>query len=452
MAVPVPLSSLDVSMRAKIESDLQFQYKESTVVKSKAPPKIVNCYAPGPEQHIALPMSWAWKNLAMRNDYKYEKRSFERVKNPWNEMQANELEQAVAILEHERTLALTLRTGAGKTAVCLFCACAFKGFTVVLVHNESHATQWYNSVKSYTTAVPEIVKLDTNGIENETDILICLYTRWKKVAECVRRDVELLIVDEFDEFQNKTGVESIMAWYPRRVVGCTATFGKSTTGMNGIGTAILGTEIVTRQFDVKFSVNLISTGISGIRQRGKHTKGGVDWLVLKQSLLYNVERNKIIISLIKIRLSQGRKVMVLCSETKHVMTLYAMCKEADIKCDYLCGNKSNYIDSPVLIGGARKCGRGFDEESFCGNWEGVRIDDLILADYVNNETHLLQWLGRVFRCDDPIIDHLVDDDKTVQKQVSNMTKNVYVKLGATIEELSMIPTEQVESTQDESEN
>lgn len=447
MAVPVVLASLEKEMRDKIETELQFQYKENTIVKSKnrdKVPAIVHCHMPASDECIALPMSWAWKTLGLRNDYESERRAYKNVMEPWNKLQENELAQTVEMLTKERSVALTLRTGAGKTAVCLFCACKFKGFTVVLVHIDDHATQWYNSVKKYTTAKPEIVQLDTNGIDNDTDILICLYTRWSKVAECIRGDVDLLIVDEFDEFQNRTGVESILAWYPRMVLGCTATFGKATTGMNGIGEAVLGNHIVTRQFDVKFKVKKIATGITGTRQKAKYTRG-VDWLMLKQSLLYNDERNARIVSLVKIRLSQGRKCMILCDEKKHVKLLHTMLVAEGIDCDWLCDNKKTYKDSRVLVGGVRRCGRGFDEESFCPDWKGERINTLIIADFVKNETRLIQWLGRVFRCKDPIVDHLVDDDKTVQKQWDEMKRTVYDVLGAEIEELSLVPAGQMKT-------
>lgn len=457
MSVAISLDTIDPLFRKKIEQSLVFEYKQRDIMKKKkksygdseqsSTPKTVRCYANASKNRISLPMYWIWKENGVFNNYITEDRKYKRTMSFKNELQESEFKQVIDILEKKRSVALTLRTGAGKTAVSLFCACHFKQFTVVLVHNSDHCTQWYNSVKTYTSAKPEIVTLNMNGICHDTDILICLYTRWKIVPECVRNDVGLLIIDECDEYCNPTGVEAMLAFAPLKTMGCTATFDRPGTGLETIMHSILGYSFVTREFDVKFSVNKICTGITGKRIDAKHTMGP-DWLVLKQSLLYNPDRNNLIVDLVYIRLSEGKKIMIMCTEVDHVMILYELLskrfsedtkKDALAKsytCDYLCGNKKSYKDSNVLIGGIKKCGRGFDEESFCDNWNGERINCMMLVDYINNETGLLQTIGRGFRSLDPIVDHFVDKDSTIEKQWKNCAK-IYSKLGADIEEFEL---------------
>jgi superfamily II DNA or RNA helicase len=442
MSVVVSLGTLDPKFRTKIEESLIFEYKQRDIMKKKKQKdytpevKTVRGYASAKNNHISLPIYWAWDNMKLFNDYVPEQRDYKRIKEPRDNLQENELAEVIDILEEKKLVALTIRTGAGKTAVSLFCACYFKQFTVVLVHNSDHCTQWYNSVKTYTTAIPEIVELGMNGVSNDTDILICLYTRWNQVPECVRNNVGLLIIDECDEYCNTTGVEAILAFHPIRVMGCTATFVRPGTGLETIMHSILGYSFVTRQFDVKFTVNKICTGITGQRTPAKHTLGP-DWLVLKQSLLYNDPRNQQIVDVVDIRLNEGRKIMILTSEVNHVHILYTLLKEKFEKddsgytCDFLCGNKKSYKDSNVLVGGDKKCGRGFDEESFCKDWNGKRIDCIMIVDFINNRTILLQRIGRGFRSNDSIVDHFVDKDSTIEKQWNNC-KKIYLELGADI--------------------
>jgi superfamily II DNA or RNA helicase len=442
MSVVVSLETLSKEFRTKIEESLIFEYKQRDILKKKKHSdyvpdvKTVRGYSSAENNSISLPMHWARENIGIFNDYVAEDRNYKRIKEPRDILQENELADVVRILEKDKSVSLTIRTGAGKTAVSLFCACHFKQFTVVLVHNSDHCTQWYNSVKTYTTANPEIVTMKMNGIAKDTDILICLYTRWNTVPECVRNNVGLLIIDECDEFCNTTGVEAILGFHPVRVMGCTATFARPGTGLETIMHSILGYSFVTREFDVNFTVNKICTGLTGDRTPAKHTMGP-DWLVLKQSLLYNEERNQQIVDVVDIRLNQGKKIMILCTEVKHVDILYTLLKEkfekddSNYTCDFLYGNKKSYIDSDVLIGGIKKCGRGFDEESFCKNWNRKRIDCIMIVDYLNNRTILLQCIGRGFRSNDTIIDHFVDKDSTIEKQWNNC-KKIYLELGADI--------------------
>ncbi len=435
MSVRVKLKSLSEEEKRQTISALTFEYKENNIlINSKyksAKKKTVLCYIAG-EVYAYIPCYWAWKNMKCFNNYFSEKRDYKIARKPRDDKQEHELRSVIDMLSKKRTVALTVRTGAGKTAVSLFCACHFKEFTVVLVHIDNHCIQWYNSVKTYTTAVPQIVTLEMNGISYDTDILICLYTRWHKVPKIISRNIGLLIIDECDEYCNPTGIESILSFNPLRIIGCTATFERPGTGLHTMMNEILGHTYVTREFDVIFKVTKINTGIKGDRLPAKYTHG-CDWLHLKQSLLYNDERNKLIGELVLIRLNEGFKIFILCTEVKHIACLYKLFISYHIDCDFLCGEKNNYKDSDVLIGSTKKCGRGFDEESFCDNWNGVRINCVMIVDYVNNTANLKQWIGRGFRAEFPRIDHFVDNDRTIEKQWNECCLVVYKEFRADLD-------------------
>lgn len=446
MSVRLPISSLTSTQQAQYRKELTFQYKQKNIMRNQRrppPPKIVKAYAESTststeESHVSLPVAWAWKNLKQYNAHEVQQLGYQQKLQPWSDLQRDELQQVVTLLEKRRTVALTLRTGAGKTAVALFAACHLNLLTVVLVHNSNHCAQWTNEIEHYTTARSEVVETNTNGIRRDTQIIVCLYKRWAKIPESIRRSVGLLIIDECDEFNNKTGVEAILSMQPAYCIGATATFVRPGTGLETIMYSVLGHFFVTRQFDVDFDVAKILTGITGDEIPSEHTRG-CDWNTLKHSLLYNPKRNKIIVDVCRIYKEQGKKMMIICTEIKHVKILHQMLTEAGLDNDYMCDDKDTYEDAPgrILIGTAKCCGRGFDQQSACPNWCGERIDWVLFADFVNNDADRMQWAGRAFRTKNtPVIAQLVDRNPTIQRQWKNAEK-MYLSMGGKIQEYEM---------------
>jgi len=436
MAISVLRSNLTLEQKKLIQKELTFQYKENKLLKKeyrkKQEPKEISCFINN-KTLVLLPFYWAESNFNLSNAYKAEKRNFKSKLGTRDEKQQKELDDVIQHLKVNRATALTIRTGAGKTAISLFCACRYSEFTVVLVHIGDHCTQWLNSINKYTTAKGEIVTSDMNGVQQETDILICLYTRWMKVPSIVRKDIGLLIIDECDEFCNPTGIESVLNFEPKRILACTATFKRTSTGLESMMHQVVGYDFVSSQFDIKFSVTKIMTGISGHREPARYTHG-VNWFKLNKSLLYNEARNKLIVELVKIRYEEGMKSLILTTEIDHVMLLYGMIKDDGIKVDYLCENKKTYTDGDVLVGTEKKCGRGFDEESFCESWGGKRINNVIIVCFIVDEARRIQNSGRGMRAANPNIDQLVDNDKTVMKQW-DVAEKIYTYMGAEITEV-----------------
>jgi hypothetical protein len=437
MSIKISASSLSQSQGKSIALSLTFTYAKKNIMRNKysqETEKSIACYI-SQEDYVYLPFYWANKNLNMSNEYTTKQYEYKRIMDFRDNKQMIEFESIIDNLNKYKSVALTIRTGAGKTCLSLFTACYFREFTVVLLHNDSHCDQWYNSVLKYTDAKAEIVTKNMNGVKNDTQILICLYTRWEKVPEIIRKDVGLLIIDECDQYCNKSGIESILAFEPKKIMGCTATFSRPGTGLEIIMNSVLGYNFVTREFDVDFTVARINTGIKGVREKSKYAKGA-DWNTLKHSLLYNDKRNEIIIELILIRLEEEYKIMVLSKEVKHVMIIYELLQKANISSDFFCGKKKCYVDSKVLVATAQKAGRGFDEESSCKSWNKKRINCVMIVDYVNNETDIIQWIGRSFRASNPRVDILIDKDPSIENQWRN-NKKIFVNLGANIETLDI---------------
>lgn len=428
MCLRVPINYLD---QVALHKELTFEYKTKNVMKykSKNPPKPkeVSCYTcitVKDRAYISLPFAWAHQRFELA-ERKRPLFDYKAIRKPWTVQQERELESVVDSLTENKSVALTLRTGAGKTAVALFTACHFKGLTVILVHNDQLADQWAKAISSYTDAKCQIVDLKGTPIYKETEFVVCLYTRWAKVPLYVRRNLKLLVIDECDDFCNVSGMMSIVGdetrqgFQPEMVLGCTATFKRPGTGLDVLMNCVLGTEYITREFDVDFTVNKVCTGIRGTRVDAKYTRG-VEWNTLNKSLLYNKERIALVCQFINARVTEGRKPMVLCTENNHAKQIHEHLVANGIDSDWFYGNRKTYKDSDVLVVGTKKGGRGFDEENACKDWKGKRVDCVIIVGFVNNETNLTQWIGRAFRANNPIVDHFVDDDPTVEKQWINM--------------------------------
>src|SRR5665647_2191174 len=155
MAFSFDLKDITQSEQRKIMDKLTFEYKEKDIMKNKRAediiPKTLVCYRER-DGRVYLPAYWAWKYKKRVNSHDLPAMKYKRIKEPRDEKQANELAMVVDTLRRKRTVALTLRTGAGKTAVSLFAMCELaSGITVILLHNDLLCQQWMNSVQKYTT-------------------------------------------------------------------------------------------------------------------------------------------------------------------------------------------------------------------------------------------------------------------------------------------------------------
>ena len=198
-------------------------------------------------------------------------------------------------------------------------------------------------------------------------------------------------------------------------------------------------------FDVEFDVTKIETGVEGLRVDSKYVPG-CNWMVLKQDLLYNPIRNLMIAEVVDERLEQGWKPMIMCTEVDHLLLLEELLFSRGVNVSVLYGDMTNYNDADVLIGSAKKCGRGFDEKMFCKNWGGKHIDCIMIVDYVANSATLTQWIGRGFRVprgERARVDHFVDNDSSVEKQWTKCL-DVYTWMGAPIEDMYFEPADFIE--------
>lgn len=302
------------------------------------------------------------------------------------------------------TTTLGLYPGYGKTILGAKLASKYQYLTIVLVHREILTIQWKKTFTDFTSSKIWIV--GERNPPDVCDVIICMNTRWETIPIEMRKKVGFMIVDEAHAFCTPSSVGCLLSFYPKYVVIESATLERENDAMERMIYAIAGTHGIFRENDKEFMVMKINTGIK--TQRKTTRMGEVNWPALVNDTLFNKNRNNLIINLVMENL--GYKILILTSLVDHAQYLNDCLVGLGVTSDFMCGNRKNYTDGNVLVGTLSKLGTGFDQDSFCPQYDGRRFNLLILVCSIKNRALLVQNIGRCFRSDYPTIMHLVDDD------------------------------------------
>ena len=226
-----------------------------------------------------------------------------------------------------------------------------------------------------------------------------------KIPEEWKKAIGTIIIDEAHQFGTQARIDKLMSFQPEYIIAETATF-KRDDGMEEAVKAICGMNIISKKSKKPFNVIKYKTGIK--IQMPKNYKGDLVWSKYVKILCFHNERNQQILNIVSHYSSA--KILILTRRTDHVDYLYNLLKD-HIPTDYMCGTKKTYNNSRVLIGTTDKIGTGFDEETLCNDFDGIRMDLLILAMTIKSDILLEQVSGRVFRAEFPWIVYLIDDNK-----------------------------------------
>lgn len=326
------------------------------------------------------------------------------------ESQVEPVKEAISILNQHGTVLLTMRMGKGKTIMSCYIAMKARMRTAVLTASVDMSRQWASEIRSKSNARAWVVGEESEPYE--WDIALCYYSdnRWRKIRN--RYKIGTLIIDECHEFNNTTGIQAVLAFSPRNVIACSGTFTRSKDQMHRVMLAVLGNHKVEIDDPIPLDVIRLNTGIQGTREQGKK---GVNWTVLKQSLMNNETRNYQLMHCVKTLLYYGVKTLVISREVAHVKLLHSQISEFYPACDFICEKKSDYRDSMVTVGIIDKTGTGWDESNACSNWGGMRIRCVIVAISIGSLELTMQTVGRSFRHERPMVLYPVDNDSTVKR-------------------------------------
>lgn len=330
-----------------------------------------------------------------------------------------------------RTTTFCAHTGFGKTRIANYYIAKFKLFTVVLVPSTQLMSQWPKAILDVLTGakvgvVGENYREDILELgEDHPDILICMPERWQKIPEEVRKKVGFLIVDEAHMFCTPTRCVSLLQFEPKYVLALTASPRRS-DGAIGVIHSLCGLHQVKARYKNLVTVWRFLTGINF--QTVKDVRGQVNWPGTLKQIVEDETYNEMIVNLVIYLVEVlKRKPLLMCERKYHVEELVRRINACNISCDYLMENKNIYKDSSVLLAIMKKAGTGFDEQYACPDFNGIRIDTVVYCSSFKEINGLIQYSGRAFRADNPLIIHMIVKNSIVESHWREAQK--YYKSG-----------------------
>lgn len=438
MACKIKLSDLNEDQANLISTMLSFvANKQNSKYKYNSEPPIPFKFYDIRNQYAYLPFTYGniLKGRIINNDIDYIKTNW-KFTGELREYQKPVEQEALNQLQTYNCTTLGLYPGFGKTILGIKLASYFDMITLILTHREILNTQWNETVLKFSDAKVWIV--GEKHPPPSCNIIICMDTRYNLISEELRRKIGFLIIDEAHAFCTPGRVNCLLAFEPKYILIESASLERD-DGLHNMMYAIVGTHGVLRESNKPFKVIKLLTNTAPERKLNR--LGGIDWISLNKKTLLNDRRNRIIIEIIKSNLNL--KPLILTSLVDHALLLYEMLKTNNINCDYLCGNKKNYVDSSVLVGTISKIGTGFDPATFCQTYDGRPFDLLLLVCSIKKYDMLVQNIGRVFRADYPTVIHFVDNDPIYK---NHWTKSLkwYIARGGIITEHNIPNTEEPE--------
>jgi len=336
------------------------------------------------------------------------------------------------------TCIMNLFTGFGKTVLSAKLAAKLGVKTVVLIPGKSYINSWVTTFESFTDANVKVAPIPSKRNDKmdaelmDADVIISLSGRSKSIPEYIKRNLGLLIIDEVDTFCTNTRIGTMLEFEPKYILACTATL----NNQNGSDVAVdimCGEENkFIKKIDKPLSATFILTGIV---PKYEKVNGIKSWPSLMESLMNNKKRNNYIVSLIRWKLNQNQKILILFSLVEHLEIISKLLTKNGISHGKIYGNLDEYQETMCLLGSTSKIGRGFDEKGFNENWNGIRISALIMCNTIKSESSFLQYVGRAERSDMASIYVLVDSDNSIKKHEATM-KNILKRRGnVTIERI-----------------
>ena len=428
MAFSISRSQLSKELQEKIVKDLSifpeddfFAKQKFRAVSEPVPFFVVNSTT------VQLPIAYASKLFGVPgNDHLQLPTMSLQFTGTLREKQIPVAEEAYGYLKKYGAVILALHPGFGKTIEGAYLAAQFSLLTVILVHRELLLKQWDHTFSHNTDARTWIVG---EPLPTEMpNVIICMDTRWGKIPPEWRSYVGTLIIDEAHAFCTRSHVECLLAFQPKYVIAESASLERDDE-MHKMILAITGNIIIYRDFSGPFTVYKTLTGVQP--ERTFDVRGQLKWSAFQESTLMNEKRNAIILNLI--RGYAYKKILVLTALKEHTKLLHGWVTQLGIGCDFYCGTKKAYQDAAVLVGTMSKIGTGFDPATSCDTYDGRPFEILILASSIKKYAMLTQNVGRVFRCENPTIFHLVDDDPIYQRHWTKCLKWYTPRGGSIIE-------------------
>ena len=321
-------------------------------------------------------------------------------------------DEAMEHLRKESSCFLQLHCGWGKTWMAIMIAAHLGLRTVVLVHRTFLAQQFLNEAENI---IPGQMRfLDDNKQASlseylDAPIVVIMRQRAFKLPESFTSTFDFMIVDEAKYWCTPEGVKSMLCFKPTHTMGLCAERERK-DGYDVVLGQFFGHNIF-RKSCKPFRVWKYFTSFQPEIKRPTYGKAKMDWTVAMRSISRMDDRNAMIRDICRLRSTS--KIMILVQFQEHVEELLRLLKEVGENVDTFYAGADSYVNCRILIATFSKAEMGFDDKNLCENFDGHRLDLLILGAFYKGEIE--QSAGRVMRSDAPEVIDLVDDHGSLRK-------------------------------------
>lgn len=416
MSIITNIEDLPWETRQNIAKDLEIQVGQKNMIRYVYPFTIQG-------NNIVLPFAYGVRGIKLkrppRDNYPPINVTFEGVPRPEQE---EVLAEAKQYLNKSGSVIVSGFPGFGKT-MCAINLCCFMRFrTLFIVNKIVLMQQWKESIiKFCPNAVVQILK--PNSKKQDADFYIINAQNVEKMGKHYFSDIGALVIDEAHMIMAETLSRCMQYIFPRYLIGLTATPYRP-DGLDILLTLYFGQNKIIRELHRRHTAYRVSTGF---KPTVKYMENGrVNWGIVLDSQANDLERNELIVKLLKH--FPDRNFLVLVKRISQGEHLVCRLEEEGEDVTSLLGTAQEFeVNARILIGTSGKIGVGFDH---------ARLDALLLAADV--EEYFIQYLGRVFRTKEvePIILDLVDKNPILEKHFRTR-RDIYVRHGGVVMNLEL---------------
>jgi superfamily II DNA or RNA helicase len=415
MSIKTNISSLTKETRANILSDLQIVFENKNKSIQVFLLDIIDN-----TKTIYIPYSYAYSKLKLKpissKTFNFINKDT-KLTTTLRDYQQDIEKQVCNYLKTNGVCLCSLHVGWGKSVLAISTAIKSKLQTLIIVNRIILAKQWGDLINSITNSSFQIVNAKTK-IEHH-DFYIVNIQNISKLSLDFRNKLGFVICDEIHLLISPKNITQLLSISPRYLLGLSATPFRNDE-LNCVIKYFFGENTITENLKKQHYVYPVHTNLQ--IEYELDWRGKINWNSLLTNQADNIERNNMIINIIKH--FSNRVFLILVKRISQGKYLYEkLVEQNENVCNLLTSKSELDVNCRILIATTQKCGVGFSFD---------KLDSLLIASDMEN--YFIQYLGRVFRRRDiePIIFDLVDNNPVLQKHF-NTRKKIYKEVGGKIE-------------------
>lgn len=315
--------------------------------------------------------------------------------------------RALAHLRKFGTVTLNLSTGFGKTVLGVYLSCEL-GLPVIVVLPRIHLIKtWVLEFQTFTGVTPYVV--DEGPVKGFSIVTVCSIERLSKIPEEQRKGC-VLIVDEGHRLATPHNfIELLKGAHPEYMIVCTATMNREEGQYKAMLACTGLNSIITEKMEVKMTVYEYHTGYDP-GQLPTNKRGGLDWTTFIKMCNNEPTRTKRLID--RIVEAKGKKILVGVKFKENADNIVKLLRERGEKATVFYESMTGHEDVRVLVAVIAKVSDGYDQKSIVKDFDGHRINMVIIWNSIKSLISLEQLVGRGFRSSMLDVVYCIDDLKT----------------------------------------